>query len=193
MTGPNLVVLGGPNGAGKTTASRRILVGPLAVDEFVNADIIAQGISAFDPESAAMQAGRVMTERLRQLTARGVSVAVETTLASKSFASMAKELATVGYQFRVVFLWLPSPDMALERVRERVLLGGHNVPEEVVRRRYEAGLRNFFRIYSPIAASWVFYDNSYKASPREVARGTCGRVELISDPELWNNIEGKWK
>jgi len=193
MTGPNLVVLGGPNGAGKTTASRRILVGPLAVDEFVNADIIAQGISAFDPESAAMQAGRVMIERLRQLTARRVSVALETTLASRSFAPMAKELAIVGYHFRVVFLWLPSAEMALERVRERVLLGGHNVPEEVVRRRYEAGLRNFFRIYSPIAASWVFYDNSYKTSPREVARGTAGRIELGSDPELWNNIEGKWK
>lgn len=148
---PNLIILAGPNRAGKTTASRRLLVGTLAVQEFVNADIIAKGISNFNPEAVAIQAGRVMLNRLDQLTALGVNVAFESTLASRSFAPMIKRLTAEGYRFHLLFLWLPSADMAVNRVYERVASGGHHVPEEVIRRRYAAGLRNFFQIYARLA------------------------------------------
>ena len=187
------MVLAGPNGAGKTTASRRLLVGELGVQEFVNADIIAQGISSFNPEAVAIQAGRVMLERLRQLTEQKVDVAFETTLASRSFAPMIKRLSTEGYRCHLMFLWLPTPDMAVDRVRQRVVSGGHNIPEEVIRRRYEAGLNNFFRIYSAIVTKWEFYDNSDPTHPRELARGSMAGPTVVSDPSLWKNIDGKWK
>jgi predicted ABC-type ATPase len=189
---PNLIVVAGPNGAGKTTASANLLVDALSVQEFVNADIIAKGLSAFRPESVAIQAGRVMLERLHHLTAERADVAFETTLASRSFAPWIKTLIETGYAFRIVFLWLPSADMAVERVQERVMEGGHHVPEAVIRRRYEAGLKNFFSIYYSLAASWLFLDNSSKARPRLIANGSFGKATAISDPELWNNIKRLW-
>ena len=164
----------------------------LGVQEFVNADIIAKGISSFRPESVAIQAGRVMLERLSHLTAQRVNVAFETTLASRSFAPWIKELIQTGYAFRIVFLWLPSADMAVSRVRDRVLEGGHHVPEAVIRRRYEAGLKNFFHIYYSFATSWLFLDNSNSASPRLIASGSSDEPTLVSDPELWNNINRQW-
>src|SRR5580692_8223935 len=164
--GPNIIIVAGPNGAGKTTAAADILIGALAVQEFVNADIIAKGLSSFRPESVAFDAGRIMLQRLHHLTALRADVAFETTLASRTFASWIKTLAATGYQFHLLFFWLPSADMAIGRVRTRVLEGGHHVPDDVIRRRYEAGLRNIFRLYRPLAASWRFYDNSvcYRAA-----------------------------
>src|ERR1017187_7951568 len=134
--GPNLIIVAGPNGAGKTTAAADILVGALAVQEFVNADIIAKGLSSFQPESVAFDAGRIMLQRLHHLTAQRVDVAFETTLASRTFAPWIKTMAATGYEFRLVFIWLPSADMAVVRVRKRVLEGGHHVPEDVIRRPY---------------------------------------------------------
>ena len=142
--GPNIIIVAGPNGAGKTTAAADILVGALAVHEFVNADIIAKGLSSFQPETVAFDAGRIMLQRLHHLTDQRADVAFETTLASRTFASWIKTLTPSGYQFRLLFFWLPSADMAVERVHERVREGGHHVPEDVIRRRYGAGLKNFF-------------------------------------------------
>jgi predicted ABC-type ATPase len=190
---PNLVVLAGPNGAGKTTAAAKFLVGALQVEEFVNADVIARGISSFRPESVAIQAGRIMLGRLRQLTGRRANVAFESTLASRSFAPMIHELKPSGYQFHLLFLWLPSADAAVNRVRERVSLGGHSVPEDVIRRRYEAGLSNFFRIYAPIATMWSFFDSSVPGGPRLLAEGSFRETILVRDAELWNDIRGKWQ
>ena len=116
--------------------------------EFVNADLIAQGLAGFDPERAALPAGRVMLQRIRELAKQRVSFAFETTLASRSFARWLAELVRTGYQFHLVFLWLPSADFAVDRVADRVRLGGHSVPEATVRRRYAAGLRNFFGLTS---------------------------------------------
>jgi len=169
-TRPSVVILAGPNGAGKSTVAPALLRGALAVNEFVNADVIASGLSAFDPDSAAIAAGRVMLARIRELASQRVNFAFETTLASRSFAPWLRKLVTSGYTAHLVFLWLPSADFAFDRVAERVRTGGHNVPSETVRRRYAAGLRNFFQLYQPLVSGWVMYDSSGPV-PRPVAEG----------------------
>jgi len=134
---PHVIVIAGPNGAGKSTTAPMLLKGTLGVTEFVNADVIAQGLSAFQPESAAFHAGRVMLERLHYLAKERVDFAFETTVASRSFAPWIAKLKQSGYTFHLVFLWLPSADFAVARVAERVRMGGHDVPEETIRRRYK--------------------------------------------------------
>ena len=193
MPGPSLIIIGGPNGAGKTTASADILLGALSVHEFVNADTIAKGLSEFKPETVGFDAGRIMLERLHHLTEQRLDVAFETTLASRTFAPWIKQLIATGYQFHVVFLWLPSADVAVTRVLGRVREGGHHVPEDVIRRRYEAGLRNFFRIYRPIAKTWRFYDNSDPRGRRVLASGGLGEPDVVLDADLWNNINREWR
>jgi predicted ABC-type ATPase len=191
--GPNLIIVAGPNGAGKTTAAADILVGALAVQEFVNADIIAKGLSSFQPESVAFDAGRIMLQRLHHLSEQRADVAFETTLASRTFAPWIKTLTPTGYEFHLLFFWLPSAGMAVARVRRRVLEGGHHVPEETIRRRYEAGLRNFFRIYRPLAASWRFYDNSVRGERRLIADGARHQADVVFDQDLWNNVNREWR
>jgi len=191
-SGPNIVILAGPNGAGKTTAAPDILVGALDIHEFVNADIIAKGLSSFQPDTVAFDAGRIMLQRLHHLVDQRANVAFETTLASRTFASWIKTLTPTGYQFCLFFLWLPSAEMAVARVRQRVLAGGHHVPADTIRRRYQAGLRNFFRIYRPLAASWRFYDNSLHRKRRLIASGELGQAEKVFDQDLWNNINREW-
>ena len=132
---PELILIAGPNGAGKSTAAPVLLREFLGVREFVNADVIAQGLSAFHPESTALEAGRVMLALLRHLTGQRHAVAFETTLASRTFAPWIEGLIRSGYRFRLIFLWLPSPEMSIERVSKRVRLGGHSVPDETIRRR----------------------------------------------------------
>jgi predicted ABC-type ATPase len=187
--GPHVVILAGPNGAGKSTAAPSLLRGTLRVREFVNADVIAQGISGFEPDAAAIQAGRVMVSRLKSLAKSRVDFAFETTLASRAFAPWIRDLLSSGYAFSLVFLWLPSVEAAIARVRERVQVGGHAVPEETIRRRYAAGLRNFFQIYQPLATRWRFYDNGGRQGPRVLAEGQASAVSRISDPRLWKEIE----
>ena len=136
---PNVVVVAGPNGSGKSTAAPALLRDYLGITKFVNADVIAQGLSAFGSENVAMQAGRVMLERLEDLAGEQLDFAFETTLASRSFAPWLQKLGTAGYRAHLLFLWLPSPEMAVARVASRVQQGGHNVPEDVVIRRYHAG------------------------------------------------------
>jgi predicted ABC-type ATPase len=185
---PRLILLGGPNGAGKTTAAMRILPGFLSLREYVNADTIAAGISAFVPESVAVEAGRVMLRRLHELAEMGADFAFETTLASRSFARFLRNLQGNGYDVQVVFLWLRSADLAVERVHTRVQAGGHEIPQQVVRRRYAAGWRNFLELYQPIADSWQVYDNS-GMEERLVAEGWSGEKTEVHDLELWSFIE----
>lgn len=169
---PNVIIIAGPNGAGKTTAAPFLLQRAFAVTQFVNADFIAQGISVFNPGEAAMEAGRVMLKRLDQLATKRANFAFETTLASRSFAPWIVKLKATGYEFYVDYLWVPSADLAVTRVAERVALGGHDVPEDVVRRRYERGLQNFFCVCAPLAEGWRFYDNRRADGPRLVAEGS---------------------
>lgn len=188
MKSLNLVVLGGPNGAGKTTAAPELLAGTLAVSEFVNADGIAHGLSGFHPEGAAIQAGRIMLERLRELVARRIDFAFESTLSSRNLAPWIRQLMGSGYAFHLLFLWLPSADFAVARVAERVRLGGHDVPEETIRRRYVRGLRNFNSLYRPLATSWRLYDNSRQPGPRLVATGGLGNPVEIRDAAVWRKV-----
>ncbi|MCX5684105.1 MAG: AAA family ATPase [Planctomycetota bacterium] len=181
---PSVVVLAGPNGAGKSTSAPLLLRGALGVSEFVNADVIARGLSGFQPEGAALAAGRVMLARLRELARRRESFAFETTMASRLLARWLAGLIAKGYRFHLVFLWLPSADMAVARVAERVRLGGHAVPEETVRRRYDVGLRNFLHLYRPLAESWRVYDNS-ETPARLVALGKGRAVTRVLDRSTW--------
>ncbi|MHB1559910.1 MAG: zeta toxin family protein [Isosphaeraceae bacterium] len=185
---PNLVVLAGPNGAGKSTAAPAILRDALGIDEFVNADVIARGLSGFEPARAGLAAGRIMLARLKELARRRVSFAFETTLASRSFAPWIARLIQDGYQFHLVFLWLPHPDLAVARVAARVRDGGHDVPEETIRRRYEAGLRNFFGLYQPMASTWEIWDNSSEAGMEPIALGAQSGPLRVYAPELWGTI-----
>lgn len=190
---PHLIVIAGPNGAGKSTTAPSLLKGTLKVTEFVNADLIAQGLSGFQPEGAVFHAGRVMLERIHYLAKKRVDFAFETTLASRTFFQWISDLRKTGYDFHLVFLWLPNEDFAVARVAERVRMGGHNVPEETIRRRYHAGLKNFFTLYKPLADFWRFYDNSAPAGPRLIASGSRSASDKIKDIENWNSIMGKFK
>jgi predicted ABC-type ATPase len=159
------------------------------VDEFVNADTIAQGISGFAPDRVAMAAGRIMMRRLKQLASERVSFAFETTLASRTFAPWLEQLRVAGYRTHVVFLWLPNADVAVARVVERVKMGGHDVPETTIRRRYSAGLRNFFHLYQPLADSWQIIDNSIVGRPRLIALGAGADVIEVRDRTTWEKIQ----
>ena len=163
------------------------------VTEFVNADLIAQGLSGFKPEGAVIQAGRVMLERIHYLANKQVDFAFETTLASKTFAPWINELCQTGYTFYLVFLWLPNEAFAIDRVAERVRMGGHNVPAETIRRRYHAGIRNFFNLYRRIADTWFFYENSSAEEPRLLAYGKKEQTLMINEPIIWNNIKEKYE
>ena len=185
---PHVVVLAGPNGAGKTTLAPFLLKDLLGVLEFVNADVLAGGLSAFTPDRAAFAAGRIMLARLRELARQRASFAFETTLASRSFAPFLTQLRQKDYHVHIVFLWLPTAERALARVAERVQMGGHDVPEDTVRRRFGAGLRNLFALYQPLATTWRMYDNSRAGRPRLVARGAGRRATRIYDPGLWRLI-----
>jgi predicted ABC-type ATPase len=183
-----VVVVAGPNGAGKSTSAANLLLGALHVNEFVNADVIAQGLSGFAPERVAFQAGRVMLARLRELADAGRSFGFETTLASRSYAPWLRELRGAGFEIHILFLWLPTADQAVARVAERVRAGGHAVPEDVIRRRYSAGLKNLIRLYTSIADSWQIIDNSHLRIRRQVAVGQAHGPSDIEDSAAWQLI-----
>jgi predicted ABC-type ATPase len=186
---PSVVILAGPNGAGKSTAAPILLKGTLGVKEFVNADVIARGISAFEPEKAALAAGRIMLTRLKLLARQQVSFAFETTLASRLFAPWIAGLLKQGFEFHLVFLWLPSADFAVQRVADRVRIGGHDVPEATIRRRYDSGLWNFFELYQPMATTWRMYDNSRWGRPKRIATGVENLAEKVWDRRLWQQVK----
>jgi predicted ABC-type ATPase len=182
---PRIVILAGPNGAGKSTSAAKLLLGPFQVTEFVNADVIAQGLSAFAQQNVAMQAGRVMLRRLQQLAAARQDFAFETTLATRSYAKWLRELQQAGYCFDLLFLWLPSAEMAIARVADRVRAGGHHVPDDVITRRYRAGLRNLTELYIPLADSWKVIDNTSSSAPQPIAAGFKGQLPLVFQETLW--------
>ena len=186
---PLVVLLAGPNGAGKSTAAARLLRGALAVEEFVNADTIAAGLSAYRPESVAIAAGRVMLDRLRQLAAERRDFAFETTLAGRGHARWMRELGGVGYRRHLIFLSLPEAGLAVARVSDRVRQGGHHVPEEVVRRRFAGGVKSLFTSYLGLVDSWQVYDNSQLHGPRLIASHAAGGAEIVIDPKAWNHLK----
>ncbi len=194
---PRIVLIAGANGAGKSTSAFFLLKGALGVTEFVNADTIARGLSGFDPQRTAIPAGRILLNRLQQLASARADFGFEATLASRSFAPRIRQLKKDGYQFLLAFLFLPSADIAVARVQERVKAGGHDVPEETIRRRYRRGLRNFFELYRPLADGWWFYDSSAAGCPCLIAMGAAAdpghSTGTSQQPELWRAIREEYE
>ncbi len=183
----NLYIIAGCNGAGKTTASYTILPEILECKEFVNADEIARGLSPFNPNSTSIEAGKLMLKRIRELLGREESFAIETTLATRSYINLVRQAQSMGYMVTLLFFWLRTPELALQRVAERVRNGGHDIPVSTTRRRYVSGISNLFNLYSPEVDYWMLYDNS--ATPRiAVARGGKQLASTIYDEEIYNKI-----
>jgi predicted ABC-type ATPase len=185
---PRVVLVAGPNGSGKSTLAPVLLRDTIDIHNFVNADTIATGLSAFEPETTALEAGRIMLRRLHDLARRNESFAFEATLASRFHARWLSSLRPQGFRIHLFFLWLSTPTLAILRVQERVRFGGHGVPEEVIRRRYRAGLSNFFSLYQSIADSWRVYDNSRTDPPVLVAAGFSDRVPTVYHHTVWERI-----
>ena len=184
---PNLYVIAGCNGAGKTTASFTILPVMLECKEFVNADSIAAGLSPFNPESVAFEAGRIMLQRIHELMEDKADFAFETTLATRSYVSLIKKAKDIGYKITLLFFWLDSPEMAKQRVIDRVSMGGHNIPEDIVERRYYRGIANLFNLYMPICDTWMVVDNR-DVIPELIAEGVKGGENMIINSYIWHNI-----
>jgi len=157
---PKIIIIAGPNGAGKTTFAREFLPNEAACPTFVNADLIAAGLSPFAPEAAAVSAGRIMLEQIAEHVRRRQSFAFETTLSGRGYARHIPKWRSLGYRVELFFLALPSPDIAIARVARRVRQGGHNIPEVVIRRRFASGIHHFQHIYKPLVDEWTLYDNS---------------------------------
>jgi predicted ABC-type ATPase len=157
---------------------------------FVNADEVAKGLPGYPSREADIQAGRLVLNQMDELEKARLDFAVETTLASRSLAARIARLRGSGYWFRLVYIWLPSADLAVQRVAERVRRGGHNIPEDTIRRRYEAGLRNFFSLYMPIADQWGLYENTVpERHPTTIAEGIMGEEVRIAEPHLWQLVQ----
>ena len=157
---PRVLMIAGPNGAGKTTFARAFLPNEGQCKRFINADLIAAGLSPFEPERVALQAGRLMLDEIARAVADRESFAIETTLSGLGYLRQIRAWRAAGYFVRLVFVSLPSAEMAIARVKERVQQGGHSIPEDVIRRRFEAGLKNFEQHYKAAVDSWTLYDNS---------------------------------
>jgi len=160
-----IIIIAGPNGAGKTTFARDFLPAEAQTLTFINADLIAAGLAPFNPETASFEAGRLMLEEIDECVEAGKSFAFETTLSGHTYLKKIAVWQAMGYQVKLWFLSLPSADVAVSRVALRVSQGGHNIPEDIIRRRFEAGLDNFYSFYSKVVNSWVLYD-SYHRPPR---------------------------
>lgn len=160
MEDKTLYIICGPNGAGKTTASYTVLPQILLCKEFVNADEIARGLSPFNPENVAIQAGRLMLSRIDELLSKEETFSIETTLATRSYFKLIEKAHSKKYKVTLLFFWLSSEELAIQRVAERVSKGGHNIPSPVITRRYYEGISNLFNIYMPIVDTWIIVDNS---------------------------------
>ena len=184
---PRVVVFAGPNGAGKSTHADAILAA-LGIETFVNADYIARGLSGRNTDAVAFEAGRIMIKRLRQLGHTGADFAFESTLSSRTFAPFLRALKARGYAVVVYYFSLVSAQLAVRRVKLRVALGGHDVPGDVVRRRFGRSLRNFFSLYAPLADEWTLFDNSTSAHALPVATQSADQL-TVTEAKKWRKLQ----
>lgn len=185
---PNLFIISGCNGAGKTTASFTVLPETLACMEFLNADEMARGLSPLNPDKAAMEAGRMLIKKMDKLIQLKTDFAVETTLATKIYTKTIETAKSYGYKVTLVFFWLDSVDLAIERVKTRVNEGGHNVPETTIIRRYYSGLKNLFNLYIPISDYWMIFDNS-KIHSKLIAEGYTNKTIDIKNNIIYDTLK----
>ena len=180
MKNKSIYIIAGPNGSGKTTFAKLFLPNYVNCPNFVNADLIAQGLAPFEPRAAAIKAGKLVLQQIHEYSRREVDFSFETTLSGKSYVSLLRELKSKGYELHLFFLWIPSPELAIARIKDRVLEGGHHVPMDDVRRRFTRGINNFFTLYEPLLDSWILFDNS-KAKPILIAKRKNSHKEVIND------------
>ena len=187
MSNKNVYIIAGPNGSGKTTFATMFLPEYVQCSNFVNADLIAKGLSPFEPRLAAIKAGRLVLKQIYEFAQRGVDFAFETTLAGKSYINLFYFLKGKGYELHLFFLWIPNVELAIERIKDRVAQGGHHVPSDDVRRRFERSLHHLYKFYEPLLDSWTLFDNSGEkpnildgANPKPLLRKKKdGRIELF--------------
>lgn len=183
-----LYIIAGCNGAGKTTASLRVLPEVLNCKQFVNADEIARGLSPLDPTSMALDAGRLMKARADQLLEGDENFAMETTLSARTYVKLVRRAQEKGFRVHLIFFWLKGPETAITRVAQRVQEGGHNVPQNVIIRRYYWGLNNLFNLFMPIVDVWMLFDNSDMQKVM-IATGGAKLETKIYNHKLFNEIK----
>ena len=186
-TQPTVVVIAGPNGAGKSTAAPYLLKQALGILEFVNADQIAVGLSAYSPETVSFEAGRIMLKRLHELAASKASFAFESTLSSRTFALFLSRCKAQGYRVQIFYIALPSAALAVNRVALRVKLGGHSIPQADIERRFKRSLHNLFELYLPLADRWSVLDNA-SGTLKPIAHGTARRT-YVEESENWLSLK----
>ena len=188
---PQCLILAGPNGAGKSTAAPVLLPDALRVRRFLNADTIARGLNGFDPEAEAFAAGRILLSQMDDYVRERLDFAVETTLSGRTLAKRVRGMKACGYRVTLFFLWVPAAEFSMERVARRVAAGGHDIPAETLRRRYDATVENFFRLYRPLADRWTLYDNA-TTSLDPVAKGRGESETTIIRPDLWHVLHERY-
>lgn len=184
---PELFIIAGPNGAGKTTASKHLLPEVFDTGIFINADIIAAQLNPANPESVAMKAGRIMLEEIDKRIEQKNTFAIETTLASRSYLQLVRRVQLLGYEVVLYFFYLPSAEMAKQRVALRVSKGGHHIPPDVIERRYVAGIRYLFE-YIALVNNWAVFQND-NTPPQLIAEGELGNIQIIHKFELWESLK----
>ena len=188
---PNVYIIAGPNGAGKTTFARKFLPKYRRSPVFVNADLIAQGLSPFSPQAVAVRAGRIVLKEIARLAERKANFAFETTLSGRGYLKVIRELRQRNYRIHIFFLYIPDTGTAISRIHERVLRGGHSVPESDVRRRFDRSFSNFFNLYRKYADRWMLFDNS---GPRPKVIASSKQDELrIRHPELFSRLTKRYE
>jgi len=183
---PQFIIIGGGNGSGKSTSAALVLGSDVP---YINADEIAKGLPEVEGENKDVRASRILINAMAEHEERREDFAIETTLASRSLAPRVRHLQETGYEFQLLFFWLNSPELNIQRVAERVRSGGHHIPEDVIRRRYVAGLKNFFSLYMPLADTWGAYDNSIKGELKVVAEGKRDTIDVLLLPHSWERMK----
>jgi predicted ABC-type ATPase len=191
VANPNCYIIAGPNGAGKTTFATEFLPRFANCRNFINADLIARGLSPFDPDAGILRAGRTVLERIAEFTEAGSDFAFETTLSGRSYVPLLRGVKKAGFRLHMFYLWIPSPDLALLRIRDRVESGGHDVPARIVRRRFGRTLGNLFTLYRPLLDTLHFFDNS-SAAPRLVFKDESGQT-TIGDAALYAELRRQFE
>lgn len=185
---PNLYIISGSNGSGKTTASHTILPEMLKCEEFINADEIARDLSPFNPEKVAIEAGRIMLSKIARMINGQEDFAFETTLSTKSYVNTIQKAKENGFYITLIFFWLDSEELAIERVHTRVKEGGHNIPENIIKRRYISGIRNLFKLYLPICDYWIMFNNSTPII-KLIAEGNYENVLKIINNSIFSKMK----
>ena len=187
MNSKNVYIIAGPNGSGKTTFATKFLPDFVRCPNFINADLIAQGLSPFSPPMAAIKAGKLVLQEIREFAERKIDFGFETTLAGKLYINFFKDLKTKGYNLHIFFLWISDSELAIARIKDRVADGGHDVPEQDIRRRFKRSVCNFFKLYQPLIDSWMLFNNSGSV-PALIAKEKEGQTSII-DEVLFENVK----